>query len=84
MMVIDLRVPPGGEFHIHISVGGEELKHVVHEGDIGIHSCFARTVQVKLEADVGFVGFAVDFGGSILAVSPLKEVVPGKLKAEGT
>src|SRR5947208_6275894 len=63
-MLIDVEVAFGFDGEVEGAVAGNELEHVVEETDSRGDAGFSAAVQIQANADIGFVGVAMDCGCS--------------------
>lgn len=65
MVGIDLQVAFAAEGQVHGGMAGEEGEHVIEEGDPGVDTGVAATVDEEVDTDSGFLGDPVNAGPSI-------------------
>ena len=62
VVVIDFQVALGFDGEVEETVPGEEVEHVVKEGDSSVDFGFPGTVETECEFDSRFLGFPGDGG----------------------
>ena len=64
VVLVDVEVAAGGDAKIERAMLGQEFQHVVEEADARFDVSLARSIEVQLEVDLGFVGLALNSGSA--------------------
>jgi hypothetical protein len=65
VVLIDVQVADDLAGNVDQRMARELFDHVIEEADSGRHLIRARTVEINLDRNVGFLGFAVDPRGAL-------------------
>ncbi len=64
VVLIDVQIALGLHVQIDRRVLGQQREHVIEEADAGGNLALPGAVEIQLDADFGFGGFAIDGGGA--------------------
>ena len=59
-MIVNFQITPAGNFEIEQAMLCKQIEHVIQKRQTSIDPRPARAIQVQLDADIGFLGFALD------------------------
>ena len=59
VMLVHVEVAAGDEFQIEAAVARDLFEHVIEEADAGINVRLAASIEIELQTDIGFLGFAL-------------------------
>ena len=64
VVLIDIQIAFRGNFQIERAVARNQIEHVIEEANARGHARSSATVEIQLQANVGFISLAVNGGGS--------------------
>ena len=64
VVLIDVQIALGLHVQIDRRVLRQQREHVIEEADAGGNLALPRAVEIQLDANLGFGGFAIDGGGA--------------------